>query len=191
MKNKKLICFTLFIVFMITGCFHKQITNEGQNSIQSTKSINEEKKDNNEKRINPYNYEDLSSLPKEYTLDMAKENGDVIWTHKEVYNLEKLNTFMNNVQNGTKDMIRVVGFTIEGDPIIQDLEYNGEVINLTYDSTRDEFSANPSISTYEYREIVIETSYNEHYKGDFIEYYLKNNKEDDDGVFILQMFKEK
>lgn len=191
MKNKKLICLTLITVFMIAGCSRKQPTTKNQNNIKITKSSIEEKKDNSEKSINPYNYKNLSSLPKKYTLDMAKENGDVVWIHKEIYNLEKLTTFMNNVENGINDMIRVVGFTIEGDSIIQDLEYNGEVINLTYDSTRDKFSSDSSIKTYEYRDIVIKQRYNEDYKGDFIEYYLKNNKEDDGGMFILQMFKKR
>lgn len=189
MKNKNLICI-LFIVSMIAGYYYIQPTNLHQHSIKSFKSYTEENNDNNEKNINPYNYKNLSSLPKEYTLHMAKENDDVVWTYKEVHNLQRLDNFINNLENGTKDMIRVVGFTHEGDAIIKDLEYAGEVINLTSDNTRDEFSASPSIETYEYKQIVVEKNFSELYKGEFTEYRLKNHKEDC-GSLVLQIFKKK
>ena len=132
-------------------------------------------------------YQDLTPLPKKYTLNMALENNDIVWTHEDIYNLEKLNLFVENVQKKVPDMIRVVGFTKEGDPIIKDLEYDGEIIELTEDSTLDKFSSNPSINVNEYTKILIEKRYSEHYKGYFIEYLLKSNK-DNNGVIIAQIF---
>ncbi|KJS22245.1 MAG: hypothetical protein VR72_06920 [Clostridiaceae bacterium BRH_c20a] len=86
-------------------------------------------------------------------------------------------------------MIRVVGFTKEGDPIIKDLKYDREIIELTKDSTRDKFSANPSIKASEFTEIVIEKRYSEHYKGYFIEYLLKSGKGNTCEV-VAQVFEE-
>ena len=54
--------------------------------------------------------------------------------------------FVENVNQGTKDKIRVVRYTTEGDPILHDLEYDGEIITSTTDTTRDEFGTG-SVST--------------------------------------------
>ena len=187
MKYILIICLILFITLTFAGCSSDEWEDEFIKSSvgQSTgiKGTNIEEVED----VNPYNYMDLTSLPQEYTFDMAKENGDVAWTNKEVYNLYRLDKFIRNVNNGLKDMVRVVGFTKEGDPIVKDLKYDGEMINLSRDSTRDRFSANPGIRTYKYRQIFVENRYDKHYNGNFTEYILKNNRKDN-GILILQLF---
>lgn len=177
---------SLFII--LSGCSSAQLANEAPN--KNFQSNLEENNNNHDESINPYNYKDLSSLPKEYSFDIAKENGDVVWSFKRIYNLERLDNFVNNVKNGQKDMIRVVAFTKEGDPIIEDLLYDGEAIRVTCDSTRDEFSANPSISSYEYEQIVIEKKYNEHYESNFIEYILKDTSGEKSSLVLQIIEKE-
>ena len=54
-------------------------------------------------------------------------------------NLNKLEKFIQNVENGNEDKIRIVRKTIEGDPIFDTLDYNGENIKYTYDNSQDKF----------------------------------------------------
>jgi Domain of unknown function (DUF4362) len=71
---------------------------------------------------------------------------DIVDTHGQITNLEKFMKFVENVNQGTQDKIRVVRYTTEGDPILHDLEYDGEIITSTTDTTRDEFGTR-SVST--------------------------------------------
>ena len=64
---------------------------------------------------------------------------DIVDTHDQITNLDKFMTFIKNVNDGKEDKIRVVRYTIEGDPMLHDLEYDGEIITSTTDSTRDEY----------------------------------------------------
>jgi Domain of unknown function (DUF4362) len=64
---------------------------------------------------------------------------DVVNRHGEIKNLDQFEAFFENVQNGKKDRIRIVRYTIEGDPILHDLEYDGDVIHSFEDSRRDTY----------------------------------------------------
>jgi hypothetical protein len=64
---------------------------------------------------------------------------DIVNTQGEITNLEKFIKFVENVNQGREDKIRVVRYTTEGDPMLHDLEYDGEIITSTTDTTRDEF----------------------------------------------------
>lgn len=83
---------------------------------------------------------------------------DIVDTHSEITNVEKFMKFVKNVEEGKKDKIRVVRYTIEGDPMLHDLKYDGKTITSRTDSTRDEFGSG-EISTATCESIdVIETS---------------------------------
>jgi hypothetical protein len=71
---------------------------------------------------------------------------DIVDSHGDITNIEKFMKFVENVNQGREDKIRVVRYTIEGDPILHDLEYDGEIITSTTDTTRDEYG-NGSVST--------------------------------------------
>lgn len=66
---------------------------------------------------------------------------DIVDMHGEIENKERFEEFLINVEKNQKDSIRVVSYTIEGDPILKDLEYDGEVLNFTTDTRRDKFGA--------------------------------------------------
>lgn len=187
MKKMVIAYLIIIIVVLISGCSSSQLESNVPKKEQPSQSKLEIEKNNVLEIINPYNYVDLSILPKKYTFEMARGNGDVVWTHTEAYNLERIEDFMDNIENGIEDMIRVTAFTKEGDAIVKDLEYDGEVINLTIDSTRDKFSENPDIEKYEFKRLVIEKRYSEDYRGTFIEYWLKND-EGENGKLIVQLF---
>jgi hypothetical protein len=49
--------------------------------------------------------------------------------------------FVDHKQHGEKDKIRIVHYTIEGDAILHDLDFDGKTIHSTFDSTRDEYGS--------------------------------------------------
>lgn len=71
---------------------------------------------------------------------------DIVDSHGEITNIDKFMKFVENVYQGNEDKIRIVRYTTEGDPLLHDLEYDGEIITSTTDTTRDEFGSG-SIST--------------------------------------------
>ena len=81
------------------------------------------------------NYQDhvleLSTLPYNYTPQMALENGDIVKIGVMPYNLNRLQQFLMSIENRTPDKIRITMFGIDGYPSISILEYNGKDIIFT------------------------------------------------------------
>ena len=73
----------------------------------------------------------------------------------EIINENKLKEFIQNTETGEKDVIRVVTYTKEGDPILKDLAYDGEKLEVTRDNTRDEYG-NGEIKTFKCESIIVE-----------------------------------
>jgi hypothetical protein len=73
--------------------------------------------------------------------EKAVKDSDVVFNQegKITSNQDKLETFIQNVKNGKKDKIRIVRNTIEGDPIFDTLNSDGEKIEYTYDNSQDAF----------------------------------------------------
>lgn len=65
---------------------------------------------------------------------------DIVETHGELENKTRFDEFINHVYQGKEDHIRVVRYTKEGDPILHDLEYDGEIVKLIIDTRRDQYS---------------------------------------------------
>ncbi|WP_410511696.1 DUF4362 domain-containing protein [Paenibacillus sp. BR2-3] len=58
-----------------------------------------------------------------YSLEDAKKNGDIITGPPGEINPDKIDGFMKDVENGQKNKIRITSYTIEGEPILNDLYY--------------------------------------------------------------------
>lgn len=69
------------------------------------------------------------------------KNVDVLNSHGSIEGLERMFSFYDNVQNGVPSDLRVVHYTIEGDPIVTDLSHDGEFLEVKYDTTRDNFGS--------------------------------------------------
>lgn len=104
-----------------------------------------------------------------YSSEIAISNGDVVNVQGKQHNVEKLDKFIMNVQNGIKDKVRITHYTEEGDALIRDLEFDGEEIKYTFDNTRDVFGV-PFIESKKFNADSI-------YKSDY-KYYLKNSSND-------------
>ncbi|MNO61145.1 hypothetical protein D3C76_517820 [compost metagenome] len=82
----------------------------------------------------------VDSLPKSepYTSEEAISRGDIVSIEK-VYNLDTFKQFMTNFSSKKADSIRVTSYTDEGDPIFKDLQFDGNMINYSYDTSNDAF----------------------------------------------------
>lgn len=96
----------------------------------------------------------LEEIPQDYSVQQAIKDGCVVIVGNTVFNKNRLDAFVTNTNANNEirqsDFIRFVQYTIEGDPIITDLEYKKEDgYILTYDNTRDAFGADTKVTTYE------------------------------------------
>lgn len=76
-----------------------------------------------------------------YSYDEAVKRGDVVY-QSEVDNFERFEQFLKKLSDKKEDSIRVTGYTHEGDPIFKDLQFDGKVIQYTYDYSNGEFAGN-------------------------------------------------
>lgn len=81
------------------------------------------------------------SQDKSYRSEEAIKKGDVVQTGITVYNFERFEQFLNNYHGKKPDKIRVTSYTVEGDPIFIDLDYDGENIKYFHDSSNDEYGS--------------------------------------------------
>ena len=112
--TKKIIVFIGVLWFILSGCQSNE-TNQGDETVGNT--------------------------GKENTLKYNQSPEDIVDSHGEISNLDKFLSFLENVKQGNKDKIRVVRYTTEGDPMLHDLEYDGDVIKSTTDTRRDKFGS--------------------------------------------------
>lgn len=77
---------------------------------------------------------------KPYRSEDAIKNGDVVNLRGNVQNIERFESFLANVEAKEKDEIRITSYTIEGDPIFDTLNFNGEKIIYTYDDSQDAYA---------------------------------------------------
>ncbi|MFC4411807.1 DUF4362 domain-containing protein [Chungangia koreensis] len=66
---------------------------------------------------------------------------DIVLRGKGSVNRERLEEFIQHVKEGTQDEVRVIRYTEEGDPIIDDLTFDGSKITATHDTRWDHFGA--------------------------------------------------
>jgi hypothetical protein len=83
----------------------------------------------------------ISGCQSNITTDYEPESGDILDKHGDITKFDKFNAFVDHVQQGKKDKIRIVHYTIEGDAILHDLDFDGKTIHSTFDSTRDEYGS--------------------------------------------------
>ncbi|MDQ0195254.1 DUF4362 domain-containing protein [Paenibacillus wynnii] len=72
-----------------------------------------------------------------YSAEEAKKNGDIITGPPGEINFEKIDKFIEDIENDHESKIRITSYSEEGDPILNDIVYKNGVIEYTYDSSRD------------------------------------------------------
>ncbi|MFD0673313.1 DUF4362 domain-containing protein [Cohnella sp. GCM10027633] len=76
-----------------------------------------------------------------YSPEQAEANGDVVDVHGSLSNSVRLKQFADNVKNGVADIVHVTRYSVEGDPIFQDVSYDGTSLRFTLDTTMDAFGS--------------------------------------------------
>lgn len=104
----------------------------------------------------------IESLPEHYTRELALENGDVIFEEEGVQNLEKLEQFVADCENGKDGVVRLVRFAPGGSALIDDLQMQDGHIYYTADQHRWQESDHPWEDGEEYDSISILTNGEEH-----------------------------
>lgn len=94
----------------------------------------------------------LEEIPQEYSMQQAIKDGCIVIVGNTVFNKGRLDSFITNTnannENRRSDFIRIVKYTIEGAPVITDLEYKtGEGYKLTIDNTRDGYAVDTKVTT--------------------------------------------
>lgn len=72
---------------------------------------------------------------KPYRYEQAIKNGDVVNLHGKISNWERWEQFIKNVDQQKADQVRITSYTTEGDPIFEELVYNGNGIEYAYDDS--------------------------------------------------------
>jgi hypothetical protein len=91
-----------------------------------------------------------------HTLHKPTKN-EVVEVHGRIENLERLDAFVNNVNKDKKDKVRLIRYTIEGDPIYHDLTYTGSQLTVKVDTTEDQYGGG-EVNTYQCKGIKKEES---------------------------------
>lgn len=123
---KKIISFILlFLVFTLVGCsYNSKVKSEILLPEDKFKVIKDELKD----------------IPEVYNLDEGVEEGHFVVIHGKLNSdINILNKFIEESSNGKSSEIIIVEYTIEGDPIITKIKYDGESYYGVVDNTRDDF----------------------------------------------------
>jgi Domain of unknown function (DUF4362) len=127
------------------------------------------------------------SKNKAYGSEEAIKKGDVVYLNK-VFNLARFEQFLTNLSNKKEDTIRVTGYTDEGDPIFQDLRFDGKLIHYRYDNSNDAFGGNNTGIVTDVCTKIIEE---ENVQGE-IDYLISGcSKNPDNSYFLIRVEKNK
>lgn len=73
-----------------------------------------------------------------YDKSISSEN-TITYEFDETINIDRLQKFIDKVNNDKEDRINLIKYTVEGDPIITQLYYTGDIIEIAIDRSNDEF----------------------------------------------------
>lgn len=102
-KKITILFIVLIVSALISSCTPNVSDETALTEKPSTSSINTEKSSTNY-------YEELDKLPQKYTSELAEKNGDVVDVHGKSYNIEKLEIFIDAINNKkipVNDRIRI------------------------------------------------------------------------------------
>lgn len=147
-KSIKIVIGILFIIILIGGIIF--VIDHTNNSNLENETNNNEEIKQNIKIQTDYKVK-IEELPEDYSLQNAIKDNCIVSIHgKKLYNKDELDRFLENVNNNIPDFIRCISFTIEGDMLITDVNFEGNNIFKTCcDWTRDEWSSKED-RTYKY-----------------------------------------
>jgi len=120
----------------------------------------------------------LSDLPSDYSKEQAINDHVYVNIHgAEIYNQALVDAFYMDVSNCVAAFMRTMEYTIEGDPIITDYQYDGIIFTVTTDVSRDKYKGIESgdifTDTYKY---LVPLDISRAARGTLQPYYLSNEQ---------------
>ena len=79
---------------------------------------------------------ELASLPREYTIEHALSNNDIVYDLNMTYNTDGFYNFLVNVNHGIPDKVRITYCESEVPAAVSILHYDGNIIRLVTDASR-------------------------------------------------------
>lgn len=137
-KNEKLMIGVLILITIAIICILAFSKSE---TWKKTLNTNVQKSEKGQNIIDDKN--------EDYSVEKVTDSGYFVIAHNKIYNKERLDKFIENTsidsENRIEDSIKIIQYTIEGDPIITELIYKKTENTSTYilknDNTRDKWSA--------------------------------------------------
>lgn len=87
-------------------------------------------------------YRDLEDVELDYDFaQMVEDKCYIVMDSGVVYHADKLDNFIRNVENNIADEIRIVGYSIEEQLILTNLEYKDNKFILKFDNRRDRYAS--------------------------------------------------
>lgn len=72
-----------------------------------------------------------------YDSETAVKNGDVINMHGPVYNFPRFERFLDNIEAKEAASVRITNYTLEGDPTLYNLSFDGSLFDLEIDRSKN------------------------------------------------------
>lgn len=72
-----------------------------------------------------------------YDSEKAVKNGDVINMNGPIYNFDRFEQFMDHVEAKETASVRIANYTLEGNPTLYNLSFDGFVFDLEIDRSKD------------------------------------------------------
>ncbi|WP_172198580.1 DUF4362 domain-containing protein [Saccharibacillus qingshengii] len=81
-----------------------------------------------------------------YDSERAEKNGDIVPMFGKVAHMSTWKAFVENVEHKRPDSVQFTSYTIEGDPIFDNLSYDGRSIHYVYDNSYEKFGLSDKAS---------------------------------------------
>jgi hypothetical protein len=123
----KLIMMTTLTVALITGCSSQNTSSNQHIAIGDVEASNKMMKT-------------LPKVEKPYSPEKAIQNGDIVNLHGNYSNMDVWQKFLKNVETKHSDAIRITQYSVEGDPLLYELFFDGRQIDFTFDNSMDAYA---------------------------------------------------
>jgi len=77
-----------------------------------------------------------------YDSEKAVKNGDVINSNGPVYNFPRFELFLESIEANKPAAVRIANYTLEGDPTLYNLTFDGSSIHLEIDRSKNNNNGN-------------------------------------------------
>lgn len=147
-RNHLLFSFLLMLLVFLSGCNSPTLPNAPETPTAKTAPVVLSATENSGMHGT---FSALSEIPEDYPFDLAVNRGDVVNRHGEFSNLDAFEKFVAAVESKNPAFMRFVAYTIEGDPILADVDFDGACFIVTFDISRDAFAGSQEkIMCYRY-----------------------------------------